>query len=133
MIDTDTDMDIEMETRKASHKSFIICKRGNSFIPVNIVDLLLFHYHTGVTFAMDKHGNKYMVDQSLSQLEHSLDNRIFFRVNRKIILSIHSIKEFQAIPFGKIAIKLRHVDWCKDDITASQENSPRFKEWIHNL
>ena len=129
----DTDIDIEMKTKKASHRSFVICKRGNSFIPINVADLLVFHHQAGVTFAIDKHGHKYIVDKPLSELEESLDNCIFFRVNRKIILSIYSIKEFQAIAFGKVAIELKQADWYKEDIIVSQVNSPLFKKWIHNL
>lgn len=122
-----------MTTRKTGHKSFVICKRGNSFIPVNVSDLLFFHHHAGVTFTTDKNGNKYIVDKSLAELEASLNNNIFFRVNRKVILSIHSIKEFQAIAFGKILIELKHSDWYKEDIIVSQVNAPLFKKWIHNL
>lgn len=129
----ETDIDTAMAVRKASHRSFVICKRGNAFIPINVADLLFLHHHAGVTFATDKHGNKYIVDKSLSELETSLDNRIFFRVNRKIILSIYSIKEFQTIAFGKIAIELKHADWYRDEIIVSQVNSPLFKKWIHNL
>lgn len=129
----DTDIDTTMRIRKSSYRSFIICKRGNSFIPVNVADLLFLHHHAGVTFATDKQGNKYIVDKSLSELEELLDNRIFFRVNRKIILSIYSIKEFQTISFGKIAIELKHTDWYRDEIIVSQVNAPLFKKWIHNL
>lgn len=122
-----------MENKTASHKSFVICKRGNSFIPMKVTDLFLFLYHAGVTFTIDRNGNKYIVDKSLAELEEVLDNKIFFRVNRKLILSIYSIKEFKTISFGKIAIELKQSDWYKEEIIVSQLNSPLFKKWIHNL
>lgn len=119
--------------KKGIQKSFIICKRGNAFIPVQTVDLLLFHHNSGVTFATDKNGDKYIVDKSLVELEQLLDNNTFFRVNRKTILNIYSIKEFKSIEFGKILIQLKQPDWIKQEIVVSQVNAPLFKHWIHNL
>lgn len=127
------DTNVMMKASKQSNKSFVICKRGNSFIPLSLADILILHHHAGVNFAVDRHGNKYVVTISLATLEQLLDDRIFFRVNRKMILSIYSIKEFKPIAFGKISIELKHDNWYKDDIIVSQVNSPVFKNWIHNL
>jgi DNA-binding LytR/AlgR family response regulator len=127
------DIGVVMKSAKQQHKSFVICKRGNSFIPLSLADILILHHHAGVNFAVDRLGNKYVVTIPLGTLQQLLDNRVFFRVNRKMILSIHSIKEFKPIAFGKISIELKHQSWYKDDIIVSQVNSPAFKNWIHSL
>lgn len=128
-----TDMEISMRNKRTSHKSFVICKKGNSYIPIRVADLFLFFHHAGLTFTIDRHGNKYIADKSLAEFEGILDNNIFFRVNRRLILNINVIKEFKTISFGKVLIELKHADWYKEDIIVSQVNSPLFKKWIHNL
>ena len=95
-----------MENKIAIPKSFVICKRGMAHLPIKATDIMIFHYYATLSFAIDKNGNKFIVDQSLTELEELLDPKTFFRVNRQMILSIHSIKEFASVEYGRIAIHL---------------------------
>jgi DNA-binding LytR/AlgR family response regulator len=126
-------METVTETEKLRLKSFIICRKGNAFIPVRTQDLLLIVHQSGIRFAIDNANNKYIVDQSLSYFEEILDGRSFFRVNRQVIANIHSIKEFKSLDFGKILIQLKNPAWVKNDIVVSQVNTPRFRDWVRSL
>jgi DNA-binding LytR/AlgR family response regulator len=127
------DMETITDQKNEVTKSFIICKRGDVYIPVKTGDIFLFFYQVGTCFAVDKSDNKYIVDRSLSELEQMLDRNSFFRANRRIIINIHCIKEFKSIDFGKILIQLKNADSYKQDIVISQINAPLFKQWIYNL
>lgn len=124
--------EILMENKMAIPKSFVICKRGIAHLPVKTADIMLFHYYATLTFAVDKNGNKFIVDQSLTELEDRLDNT-FFRVNRQMIVSIHSIKEFASIECGRIAIHLKQPEWYKNSVIVSQSNARFFRQWINSL
>ena len=125
--------EIQMENKVTTVKSFVICKRGMAYLPIQTADIMLFHYYATVTFAIDKNGSKYIVDQSLSELEELLAPNLFFRVNRQLIVNIHSIKEFASIECGRISIHLKQPDWYKNTVIVSQSNARLFREWINSL
>ncbi|MGZ3844774.1 MAG: LytR/AlgR family response regulator transcription factor [Flavisolibacter sp.] len=126
-------METVIEPKKIVQRSFIICKRGNAFIPIRTEDVLLIMHHSGINFAIDKANNKYVVDKTLSQFEDILDEAMFFRVNRQAIVNIQFIKEFKSLDYGKILIELKDSSWIKKDLVVSQGNAPRFRSWIDNL
>jgi len=128
-----TSMETFLETVKTNQRSFIICKRGNVFIPVRTEDVFLIVHHSGVNFAIDKANNKYIVDKRLSEFEEILDEKRFFRVNRQAIVNIHFIKEFKSLSYGKILIQVKDSTWVKNDIVVSQGNARRFRAWIDNV
>lgn len=125
---SETDMIVPVEK-----KTFLLGKRGQAFIPLRITEISHFYYSSKLTFAVDFGGNKFIVDKSLNELEALIDSRLFFRINRTIIININSIKEFKSIEFGKISIIVRFPELISQDIIVSQPTAPFFKEWISNL
>lgn len=126
-------METVIEPKRILQRSFIICKRGNAFIPIRAEDVLLIMHHCGINFAIDKANNKYVVDKTLSEFDQMLDESIFFRVNRQAIVNINFIKEFKSMDYGKILIELKDSTWIRTDIVVSQGNARRFRTWIDNL
>ena len=126
-------METVIEPKRILQRSFIICKRGNAFIPIRAEDVLLIMHHSGINFAIDKDNNKYVVDKTLSEFEQMLDESLFFRVNRQAIVNINFIKEFKSVDYGKILIELKDCSWIRNDIVVSQGNARRFRAWIDNL
>ncbi|HEY6956292.1 MAG TPA: LytTR family DNA-binding domain-containing protein [Flavisolibacter sp.] len=126
-------METVIEPKRLLQRSFIICKRGNAFIPIRAEDVLLIMHHSGINFAIDKGNNKYVVDKTLSEFDQMLDESIFFRVNRQAIVNINFIKEFKSTDYGKILIELKDSSWIRTDIVVSQGNARRFRTWIDNL
>lgn len=120
--------------RKDNSKLFIVCKKGNSFVPLKVQELMLFQSVCRTSFAIDARNNRYLVNRSLNDLDEVLSRDIFFRVNRKIILNIHAIREFRMMEFGKVAIWLKSTEWLSQDfIMVSQVTTPYFREWINSL
>lgn len=114
-------------------RSRILAKRGISFVPLLMSDIAVFYWHSKITYAICFHGTKYMISESLTELEGIVDPKLFFRVNRTTILHVNSIKEFKPIEFSKIAIELQSPGWMKEEILVSQFTAPEFKYWIGNL
>ena len=114
------------------HKEYLICKRGNVYVPMKCSELFVFYVIAKVTFVKDKDGNKYTIESSLTALEAQLDDKYFFRANRKVILNIDSIVEYKMVGYGKIAILLKDGDF-KNHVIVSQVTAPHFKKWITAL
>ena len=113
-------------------KICLLCKSGNSHIPLPVPDLQIFYVVSKLTFVKDAQGNKYISDRSLGELEEQLDPSLFFRVNRKMILNVNAIAEYRIIEYGKIAIILKDKSFG-EVVIVSQVTAPHFKKWINDL
>lgn len=109
-------------------KNRLIAKKGTNFYILSIREIAFIYTESRVVFLIDKSGDRYIVEKSLTELEIELPERFFFRVNRKFIVHINAIKSFRPSFKGKIAIELMHL--AKAEVSISQENAAQFKAWI---
>ena len=88
---------------------------------IKALDKLLYIY----TFS----GQVHIQDESLEELENTLDPAVFFRINRKYITHIDAFEKILTLTNGKIRVELKH---CKDDdIFLSQSKAASFKVWLN--
>lgn len=111
-------------------KKRLIVKKGIENIALKIEDIALIFTGNKVAFVVDgQTGKKYIIDKKLVELEKELDPHIFFRANRKYIISINFIKAFK--PYEKVKLQ---VDLTLPDLThkiiISQRSAKNFKKWI---
>jgi two-component system LytT family response regulator len=64
----------------------------------------------------------------MDTLDSMLDPKIFFRINRQYIISIHSIAEMFAYSKSRVLIKLNPP--AKHETIVSTERSADFKHWL---
>lgn len=76
-----------------------------------------------------KNNEKYLLDQSLESLENKLNTHLFYRVNRKAIVSFNSIQ--QMIIWSKSRVKLELNPPSEFDIIVSIDKSGEFKKWLN--
>ncbi len=112
-------------------KDRIIGKKGTNFHVILCKDISFIYTESKIVFAIDKDGNRFILEQSLSDLEMMLNPTNFFRVNRKFIVHILGIKSFKPSFKGKIALELEHLS--KAEVSISQENAQQFRKWIEGL
>lgn len=108
-------------------KRFLV-KRGTDYISIKVEEIAYFYAAHKVVCLVDAKGNKFILDQSLSELEIQVDPSLFYRVNRKYLVQIQSIKKIKTYPKSKIQIELYPP--VNEEIIISQENVASFKEWM---
>ena len=101
---------------------------GKTQIPVNIEDVAYFMAEGRYLFAMTKSGKKYFYENTLYKLEEILDNREFFRLNRRYIINFNSIVSFT--PYSKNRIKVKLFPEPGEEIIVSSEKIKEFKQWL---
>lgn len=113
-------------------KSRIVVKKGTEFQTVKTDDIAYFFTEHKLVFAVDKDSKKYLCEIStLAETENMVDEKTFFRANRKYIVNANYIVKFRSIDKSKISIDLQvHT---AEEIIISQENAPLFKKWINEL
>jgi len=108
--------------------SRLLIRYGQKLKAVNTKDIAYVFRDGRSTSLTTFTGNTLPVDQSLDELEATLDNRIFFRVNRKMIVQFNSIDDI--VIYSKSRLKLKLRPNFKEDILVSSNRSTDFKNWL---
>ncbi|WP_336515807.1 LytTR family DNA-binding domain-containing protein [Pollutibacter soli] len=114
-------------------RTTLIAREGNTFIPLRAKQIAVFYSLKKEVIAIDFSGNRFHIDQSLTDIETSVESNVFFRVNRNIILHFEAIRLFRVVEFGKIIVDLVQPEWLEEEVHISQYRAPRFREWISNV
>ncbi len=75
-------------------KRFLV-KRGIDYISIKADDIAYFYATHKVVCLVDTKGNKFILDQSLSELEKQVDPNHFYRINRKYLVHINAIRKMK--------------------------------------
>jgi DNA-binding LytR/AlgR family response regulator len=119
---------ISNNTKSIFQKDRLIAKKGTNYYVIFTNQIAFIYTESRIVFLIDRTGERYTVERSLSELELELSGRDFFRVNRKFIVHINAILSFKPSFKGKIALELMHL--AKAEVSISQENAAQFKKWI---
>ncbi|MEO9803232.1 MAG: LytTR family DNA-binding domain-containing protein [Reichenbachiella sp.] len=111
---------------KTAKERFIV-KRGIDYLSIQAKEVAYFFSEHKIVFLKDKKGNNFIMDRTLRELESDLDQKYFFRANRKYIVNISAIHKFKS-DHGKVQLEL--IPEAQEDILVSKENAPAFRKWI---
>jgi len=110
-------------------KTRIIVKRGEENVALRVEDVAFIYREGTLVIVMDMDLKKYLCAKNLMQLENELDDKMFFRVNRKYLVNINSIKSYRSFEKVKLEVNLCFQN-INHQIIVSQETAPLFKKWI---
>lgn len=100
----------------------------NELVPVNIEDIAYIYVEHKITYIVCKDGKRSTSNDSLDQIYTSLDNNIFFRANRQIIVSIEAISKITK--FGNNALKIQTTPASEVDIVIGKNKAATFRQWL---
>ena len=110
------------------YKTRFLIKTGERLSTVPVDDVALLLADDRIVFLYDGVGHKFILDESLDDLEKLLDPVLFFRLNRKYIVPISSIEKIQHHFNGKLHVSLKK--WNDTQIFISREKAKAFKTWL---
>ena len=123
-------LDYLQDTRK--NKTRIIVKKGTEFQAIKMDEIVYFFSEHKVVFVVDKDNRKYLCETpTLSELEEILDNKKFYRANRKYIISANYLLRYKSVDKSKLSLELTLP--LHEEIIVSQENAATFKKWISEI
>jgi two-component system response regulator LytT len=111
-----------------SYKSRFMVKFGQRIVAIPVEDIAYFFSESKLSFIVGKDGRKYALDQTLQEIEDLLDPKLFFRINRQLVVCFEAISEMHPHFKGRIKLKLR-PDF-RDEIVVSSDRTPEFKKWL---
>jgi len=117
-----------LEMLSNPYKSRFLIKIGEKIKSIPVSDILYFLSKEKTTFCYCTDQKRYILDQTLDQLEKMLDPKDFFRLNRQYITRIEPIKDIISYSNSRLKILLNDCD--DQDILISREKVNEFKNWL---
>lgn len=112
----------------SGYKRRFLVKRGTDYVSIKTEDIAYFYAAHKLVCMVDNRNQKFILDQSLAEIEKQVDPALFCRVNRKYLVQQNAIKKIKSYPKSKLQLELEPP--INEDIIISQENVAAFKEWM---
>lgn len=106
----------------------ILARRGMDLLAVPVERVAWFMSEHRLTIVCEKDGAKHMVDETLGELEETLDPRRFFRLNRQYLAQVDAVKSFRSVGKGRLSVLLEPRP--DDEVVVSQERGAEFRDWV---
>ena len=113
---------------KTDYKTRFIVRYGEHIKTIKIEEAAYFYTEDKINFLTTNEGRRYTIDYNLDNLESVLDPKVFFRINRQFIISIHAISEMFTYSKSRVLVKL--IPPSKHETIVSTERSGDFKLWL---
>ncbi|MBL7747053.1 MAG: response regulator transcription factor [Chitinophagaceae bacterium] len=113
-----------------SYKKRFLVKRGTDYVSIKTEDIAYFYATHKLVCLVDNKNQKFILDQSLADIEKQLDPAHFYRVNRKFLVQLNAIKKIRTYSKSKLLLELDPP--INDEVIVSQENAAAFKGWMGN-
>ena len=107
----------------------IVLRRGNEYLLFRTDDIAYFFLENKTCFMVDlQQGIKYMIPKSLRDLTNSLDPAQFYRINKKYLVSINSVRKFKLCIAGRVEIELYPAP--REKVFINQLRMQDFRRWV---
>ena len=122
--------DIIKKLNKKEYKKRFLVFKGNALVPVEIDEVSYIFSENGTTYLALKTDSKFILQETLDNLEGTLDPNHFYRANRQIIVSLHSIKKIHQ-HFNQ-RLKLEVQPTYDKELFISKLKATEFKNWLNS-
>lgn len=116
------------ELQPKTKERFLI-KIGEHYRSIQLSGINCFFIKERCNFINVDNGKIYAIDYSLDKIEDIIDPKMFFRVNRNLIVNFSAIHDIIAYSSNRLKIVLTYRAE-KDEILVSRERVAEFKEWM---
>jgi DNA-binding LytR/AlgR family response regulator len=113
---------------KESYRERFSVKTGSKIRTFRTTDIAWFMSESGYTFARLKDGKSYDLDLSLDQLTTELAPGSFYRVNRKMLVSLDAIGEVHILSNSRLKLDL--IPMPDEEVLVSIDRVAGFKRWL---
>lgn len=110
-------------------KGRIITYFRNEILVVSVSEIAFIYTDNSITYVVTMDGQKSTSNCSLDRLVSQLDSRIFFRINRQIILGVSAIKKI--VRHGQ-GLKILTQPSMDIKVFVGKNKALRFKNWLNS-
>ncbi|OIQ28363.1 MAG: DNA-binding response regulator [Bacteroidetes bacterium MedPE-SWsnd-G2] len=110
------------------YKKRFSVKVGQHLKLISVEEIECFYSENKGTYLHTTSGRDYLIDLTLDQLEQEVEPNNFYRISRKYIINIKSIKDMVSYTNSRLQIKLNNHN--ASDIIVARERVKPFKQWL---
>jgi len=128
VVSMETLLSIKHAGSAKTYKSRFMVKVGDKIKSIPIEEIPAFYSLEKATYLHTASNRDYCIDYSIDQIEELLDPGLFFRINRKYIVSIQACSNILAWTNSRLRLKIDGIN--DEDIIVARERVQDFKEWL---
>jgi len=110
------------------YKKRFSVKIGQQLKVISIEEVECFYSENKGTYIHTLDNRDYLIDSTLEVVEAEINSKDFYRVSRKFIVPLKSVKEIQVYSNSRLKIIL--PTYKDDEVIVARERVSDFKEWI---
>ena len=110
------------------YKKRFTVKIGQQLKVISIDEIECFFSENKGTYIHTFDNRNYLIESTLEVLEHELDATAFYRISRKFIISLKSIREIVVYSNSRLRVIL--PTYKEEEVIVSREKVSDFKTWI---
>jgi DNA-binding LytR/AlgR family response regulator len=112
---------------KEYRKRFSV-KIGQQIKVIDVTEIECLYSENKGTYIHTLDNRDYLIDSSLEVVEAELNPNDFFRISRKYIIPLQSVKEIQVYSNSRLKISL--PTYKADEVIVARERVSDFKGWL---
>ena len=112
---------------KEYRKRFSV-KIGQQIKVIDVTEIECLYSENKGTYIHTLDNRDYLIDSSLEVVEAELNPNDFFRISRKYIIPLQSVKEIQVYSNSRLKISL--PTYKEDEVIVARERVTDFKNWL---
>lgn len=110
------------------YKNRFMVKIGENIISVKSEEIIHFVAEDGIVLLVTNTGKRYSIDYTLDQLENLIDPDAFFRINRKVIISLNAVQKVSS--YFNSRLKINSTQLEDEACIVSRDRVSDFKKWL---
>jgi two-component system, LytTR family, response regulator LytT len=111
------------------YKQRFMIQAGNKIRSIPVTEITYFYFLDKSVFLCTNDNHNYPTEYSLDKLEEIVDPDIFFRINRRMLVSIKSIIKISSL--SKSRIKLELAPAFNEEVLVSFNKTHLFRDWLN--
>jgi DNA-binding LytR/AlgR family response regulator len=116
------------EITATRYKERLLIKRGQQLSYLKTESAAYCYADGKLCYAVDFTGNKFLLENNLSQLEEQLQPAKFYRINRHLLVNIDAVQKVHAWVGGRLKLQLSLP--VVAETIVSRERVSGFKDWL---
>lgn len=117
-----------MQLARPSYKSRIMVRSGEHIQHISVLEVAYFYAEDNVVFMMTKAAKRHLVEYTLDELGQKLNPGTFFRINRKFMIHIESVKRARKHFNSRLKLELEPAP--EAEVLVSRARVAAFLDWM---
>lgn len=122
-------LELVQQATRTYRKSFLVSFR-EKLLPIECQQIAWFHTANELVYIQTTDNQRYIIEETLEELEKQLEPDSFFRANRQYIVNRKAIQEMEHYFNGRLLIKLNPASTEK--VLVSKARAAIFKKWLNH-